>query len=98
MGPAAGVVSGRTHSQDFFEATLCRLKRGGLTLPETLCYSGRRFAGPERGIVDQRYWIGFNRIKGIGAIRFRRLLDAFGDLENAWNASPAALRDAGLDR
>jgi len=48
--------------------------------------------------VDQRYWIGFNRIKGIGAIRFRRLLDAFGDLETAWKASPAALRDAGLDR
>jgi len=48
--------------------------------------------------VDQRYWIGFNRIKGIGAIRFRRLLDAFGDLETAWKASPAALRHAGLDR
>ena len=48
--------------------------------------------------VDQRYWIGFNRIKGIGAMRFRRLLDTFGDLQTAWNASPAALRDAGLDR
>jgi DNA processing protein len=48
--------------------------------------------------MDQRYWIGFNRIKGIGAIRFRRLLDAFGDLETAWNASPAALHAAGLDR
>ena len=48
--------------------------------------------------MDQRYWLGFNRIKGIGATRFRRLLDAFGDLETAWNASPAALRDAGLDR
>jgi DNA processing protein len=56
------------------------------------------FCRPGRGIVDQRYWIGFNRIKGIGAIRFRRLLDTFGDLEIAWNASPAALRDAGLDR
>jgi DNA processing protein len=48
--------------------------------------------------VDQRYWIGFNRVKGIGAIRFRRLLDTFGDLQAAWNASPDALREAGLDR
>jgi DNA processing protein len=48
--------------------------------------------------VDQRYWIGFNRVKGIGAIRVRRLLDHFGDLQAAWTASPEALRDAGLDR
>jgi DNA processing protein len=48
--------------------------------------------------VDLRYWIGFNRVKGIGAMRFRRLIDHFGDLQTAWNASPGALRDAGLDR
>lgn len=48
--------------------------------------------------MDLRYWIGFNRIKGIGAIRVRRLLDYFGDLQAAWNASPEALREAGLDR
>ncbi len=48
--------------------------------------------------MDQRYWIGFNRVKGIGAMRFRRLLDYFGDLQTAWTAAPDALRDAGLDR
>src|SRR5262249_6288557 len=68
-----------------------------------LCYSGRRFAGSvwaglgER-TVDQRYWVAFNRVKGIGAMRYRRLLDYFGDLQAAWSASPEALRDAGLDR
>src|SRR5437773_11883507 len=51
-----------------------------------------------RGSVDQRYWLGFNRIKGVGAIRFRRLLECFGDLQAAWNAPADALRDAGLDR
>lgn len=42
------------------------------------------------------YWIGFNLVKGIGAVRFRALLDAFGDVETAWRASPDDLRQAGL--
>jgi DNA processing protein len=42
------------------------------------------------------YWIGFNLAKGIGAVRFRNLLDFFGDAETAWNASTEALRAAGL--
>ncbi len=42
------------------------------------------------------YWIGFNLVKGIGAVRFRHLLDTFGDAETAWNASIEALRGAGL--
>lgn len=45
---------------------------------------------------DKRYWIGFTLVKGIGAVRFRRLLDYFGDAETAWNANPAALAEAGL--
>jgi DNA processing protein len=44
------------------------------------------------------YWVGFNMVKGIGAARFRALLDVFGDAETAWNASPEALKDAGLSR
>lgn len=41
---------------------------------------------------DQRlYWIGFNRVTGIGPARLQALLDAFGDVESAWNASPADL-------
>ena len=48
--------------------------------------------------MDLRYWIGFNLVKGIGPARVRRLLDYFGDLALAWQASPEALGQAGLDR
>ncbi|MFC2026332.1 DNA-processing protein DprA [Chloroflexota bacterium] len=43
-----------------------------------------------------RYWIGFNLVKGIGAARTRALIDYFGSLELAWNASSTALQSAGL--
>lgn len=45
---------------------------------------------------DKKYWVGFNLVKGIGAVRVQALLDAFGDLETAWQASPLALGKAGL--
>lgn len=45
---------------------------------------------------DLRYWIGFNRIHGVGAARFKLLLEAFGDLESAWKATASELRNAGL--
>jgi DNA processing protein len=41
-----------------------------------------------------RYWVGFNRIKGVGAARFAALLSYFGDLETAWQASEANLMRA----
>src|SRR5258708_3249143 len=44
-----------------------------------------------------RYWLGFNHTKGIGPIRFRALLQHFGDAKTAWNAPARALREAGLD-
>jgi DNA processing protein len=44
------------------------------------------------------YWVGFNMVKGIGAVRFKTLLDAFGTAQAAWNASPEALADSGLSR
>ncbi len=47
---------------------------------------------------DRRYWIGFNKVKGIGQAKVRALLDHFGDLQSAWNASRDALVEAGLDR
>lgn len=46
----------------------------------------------------KRYWVGFNLVKGIGAVRFRRLLQAFGEAEAAWNAEVPALEQAGLGR
>ncbi|HET9589328.1 MAG TPA: DNA-processing protein DprA [Anaerolineales bacterium] len=45
---------------------------------------------------DKRYWIGFNLIKGIGAVRMQALIQHFGDLEVAWKASPGELAEAGL--
>jgi DNA processing protein len=44
------------------------------------------------------YWIGFNKVRGIGPARLRALLDAFGSIDAAWNAAAGALRDVGLDR
>ncbi len=46
----------------------------------------------------KRYWIGINLVKGIGAVRFRALLDFFGDAQSAWEASPEDLRAAGLNK
>jgi DNA processing protein len=45
---------------------------------------------------DKRFWVGFTLVKGIGAVRFQRLLDRFGDAESAWRATPAGLVEAGL--
>lgn len=42
------------------------------------------------------YWIALNRVKGIGAVRFKALLDTFGDAESAWRASASQLKAAGL--
>jgi len=42
------------------------------------------------------YWIGLNLVKGIGAVRLRALLDAFGDVQTAWQASAEELRSVGL--
>ena len=45
---------------------------------------------------DRKYWVGFNLIKGIGAVRMQGLVAYFGDLESAWGADPAGLAEAGL--
>ncbi|MCX7668640.1 MAG: DNA-processing protein DprA, partial [Anaerolineae bacterium] len=44
------------------------------------------------------YWIGFNKVRGIGPARLRALLDYFGSIEEAWMAPADALADVGLDR
>jgi len=45
---------------------------------------------------DKKFWIGFNLIKGIGAVRMQGLVTYFGDLELAWQADVPALMEAGL--
>ena len=44
------------------------------------------------------YWIGFNKVRGIGPARLRALLDYFGYIERAWSAPADALAEIGLDR
>lgn len=47
--------------------------------------------------MDPRaYWMGFNLVKGIGAVRLQGLLHYFGSLEIAWHAPQEALEQAGL--
>src|SRR5262249_40111206 len=54
----------------------------------------REPAGPSE---DPRpYWVGFNRVPGIGVGRLRRLIDAFGDARAAWEAPPGQLAASGL--
>lgn len=47
--------------------------------------------------MDERnYWLALNMVKGIGAVRFRGLLDYFGSAKTAWAASPSQLHEARL--
>lgn len=48
--------------------------------------------------MDKRYWVGFNLVKGIGAVRLQALIDHFGDLATAWQSPVGALRTAGLSQ
>ena len=45
---------------------------------------------------EKLFWIGFNKVKGIGSVRIRNLLDYFGKLSIAWEASAHDLRQSGL--
>ena len=46
---------------------------------------------------DLKYWVAFNRIQGIGRVRFSQLEAYFGNLEQAWHAGAGDLKAAGLD-
>ncbi len=45
---------------------------------------------------EQQYWVAFNLVRGVGAVRLQALIDHFGDAASAWRAQPAELREAGL--
>lgn len=45
---------------------------------------------------EKKYWIGFNLVRGIGAVRFQQIRSHFGDLSIAWGAPEEAFRTAGL--
>ena len=42
-------------------------------------------------------WVAFNKVRGIGAVRFQNLLTYFGSVEDAWVAEYSSLRQAGLN-
>lgn len=44
-----------------------------------------------------KYRIAFNRIRGIGRVRFKLLESSFDSIQSAWSASESELRAAGLD-
>jgi DNA processing protein len=45
---------------------------------------------------DKKFWIGFNLVRGIGAVRFQQIQTFFGDLSVAWEAPGEAFIEAGL--
>lgn len=47
---------------------------------------------------DEKYWLGFNLVKGIGAAKLQALIDYYGSVSHAWEASPYDLQRLGLDQ
>ena len=43
-----------------------------------------------------KYYVGFNKVRGIGSVRLQQLIRYFGSIENAWEAPHEELRQAGL--
>jgi DNA processing protein len=50
----------------------------------------------KNGMDDKKFWVGFNLVRGIGAVRLQALIDHFGDAAAAWRGTPEELRAAGL--
>ncbi|MFC2005520.1 DNA-processing protein DprA [Chloroflexota bacterium] len=46
---------------------------------------------------DIKYWVGFSLVPGIGRVRSAQLENYFGNLDGAWKATPAELKQSGLD-
>jgi DNA processing protein len=47
---------------------------------------------------DLKYWVGFSLIPRIGRVKLSRLESHFGNMEEAWRATPAELSRSGLDK
>jgi DNA processing protein len=47
---------------------------------------------------EDKYWLGFNLVKGVGPAKVQALLNNFGDLRSAWHAREVELRKIGFDR
>ncbi len=53
-------------------------------------------ATADTGNNEKRFWVGFNVVRGIGAVRLSALIHHFGDAASAWRGTPDELRAAGL--
>ncbi len=51
-----------------------------------------------KDMSNEKYWLAFNLVKGIGPAKLQALLGYYGDLERAWNAPYAELERLGLDK
>ncbi|HRQ37520.1 MAG TPA: DNA-processing protein DprA [Chloroflexota bacterium] len=47
---------------------------------------------------DEKYWLGFNLVNGVGPAKVQALLDYFGSLAAAWQATELQLAQIGFDR
>jgi DNA processing protein len=47
---------------------------------------------------EEKYWLGFNLVKGVGPAKVQALLNYFGDLRSAWGAQREQLRKIGFDQ
>ena len=47
---------------------------------------------------ELKYWLGFNLVKGVGPAKIQALLDYFGTLGRAWQATELQLQKLGFDR
>ena len=45
---------------------------------------------------DRKFWLAFSQVKGLGSVRFRKLLAFFGDLKIAWEAPLERFIAAGI--
>ena len=46
---------------------------------------------------EEKYWLGFNLVKGIGPAKIQALINYFDDLQAAWHASKEQLQRIGFD-
>src|SRR5215813_7802634 len=49
-------------------------------------------------LSDSKYWLGFSLVPEIGPKRLANLLNWFGDLSSAWEASEAEILQSGLEK
>lgn len=47
---------------------------------------------------EDKYWLGFNLVKGIGPAKIQALLSYYGDIQSAWEANHAQLDKLGFDK